>query len=103
MSLIKLIRKYLFISILVVLLIGSVSHYLIFRFFIHYSSDRMLKDQKAKIENYIAQNDTLPLASTLVLKPARIEVEAIEASGLFPDEMYRDTVMYSEDTGTFNP
>ena len=103
MSLIKLIRKYLFISILVVLLIGSVSHYLIFRFFIHYSSDRMLKDQKTKIENYIAQNDTLPLASTLVLKPARIEVEAIEASGSFPDEMYRDTVMYSEDTGTFTP
>lgn len=103
MSLIKLIRKYLFISILVVLLIGSVSHYLIFRFFIHYSSDRMLKDQKTKIENYIAQNDTLPLASTLVLKPARIEVEAIEALGSFPDEMYRDTVMYSEDTGTFTP
>ena len=103
MSLIKLIRKYLFISILAVLLIGCVSHYLIFRFFIHYSSDQMLKDQKAKIENYITQNDTLPLAPTLVLRPARIEVETIEASGLFPDEMYRDTVMYSEETGTFTP
>ena len=103
MNLIKLIRKYLFISILAVLLIGCVSHYLIFRFFIHYSSDQMLKDQKAKIENYITQNDTLPLAPTLVLRPARIEVETIEASGLFPDEMYRDTVMYSEETGTFTP
>lgn len=46
MTLIKLIRKYLFISILVVLVIGAISHFFIFRFFIHYSSDQMLNDQK---------------------------------------------------------
>ena len=103
MSLIKLIRKYLFISILVVLLIGCISHFLVFRFFIHYSSDQMLQDQKAKIENYIAQNDTLPLAATLVLKPARIEERAIGKSQLLPKEVFKDTLIYSEETGTFTP
>lgn len=103
MSLIKLIRRYLFISILIVLCIGCISHFLVFRFFIHYSSDQMLKDQQARIENFVAQNDTLPLAPTLVLKPARIEDREIDVSGLLPKEIFKDTVMYSEVTGTFTP
>ena len=103
MSLIKLIRKYLFISILAVLIIGCISHFLIFRFFIHYSSDQMLTDQKVRIENFVAQNDTLPLAPTLVLKPARIEEHEIKESELYPKEIFKDTTMYSEETGTFTP
>lgn len=103
MSLIKLIRKYLFISILVVLLIGCVSHFLIFRFFIHYSSDHTLMDQKARLEKYIAENDTLPLATTLVLKPARIEEINIESVPILPKGGLKDTVMYSEETGVFTP
>jgi len=103
MSLIKLIRKYLFISTLAVLVIGCISHFLIFSFFIHYSSDQMLKDQKVKIENYIARNDTLPLATTLVLKPARIEEKVIGKDQLMAKEEFRDTIMYSEETGAFIP
>ncbi|MDR2949793.1 MAG: HAMP domain-containing histidine kinase [Prevotella sp.] len=103
MSLIKLIRKYLIISIIVVLLIGCISHFLIFRFFIHYSNDQMLLDQKARLENYIAENDTLPLAATLVLKPARIEEYAIEDIDVSHKNVFKDTIMYSEETGTFTP
>ncbi|MDR3057530.1 MAG: HAMP domain-containing histidine kinase [Prevotella sp.] len=103
MSLIKLIRKYLIISIIVVLLIGCISHFLIFRFFIHYSNDQMLLDQKARLENYIAENDTLPLAATLVLKPARIEEYAIEDVDVLHKNVFKDTIMYSEETGTFTP
>lgn len=103
MSLIKLIRRYLFASTLAVLLVGCISHFLIFRFFIHYSSDRMLKDQQARIENYVSQNDTLPLAATLVLKPARIEEKRISATQLLEKEVFKDTIMYSEETGTFTP
>lgn len=103
MSLVRLIRKYLLISILIVFLLGCISHFLIFRFFIHYSSDKMLKDQKARIENFIDLNDTLPLASTLVLKPARIEEQEIDASQLLSKEIFKDTVMYSEETGAFTP
>ena len=55
----------------------------------------MLKDQKFRIENFVAQNDTLPLAPTLVLKPARIEEREIKESQLLPKEIYKDTVMYS--------
>lgn len=103
MSLVRLIRKYLFISILVVFLSGCISHFLIFRFFIHYSSDRILKDQKTRIENFVFQNDTLPLASTLVLTPARIEEKDIKHSQLLSKEIFKDTIMYSEETGTFTP
>lgn len=103
MSLVKLIRKYLFISILIVFLLGCISHFFIFRFFIHYSSDQMLTEQKTRIENYIAQNDTLPLASTLVLKPARIEEKEVTIEELLSKEMFKDTIMYSEETGTFTP
>ena len=103
MTLIKLIRKYLFISMIIVLVIGCISHFFIFRFFIHYSNNQMLKDQKKRIENFVAQNDTLPLAPTLVLKPPRIEEKQISNPDLFPPEMFKDTIMYSEVTGMFTP
>lgn len=103
MTLIRLIRKYLFISILVVLVLGAVSHFLIFRYFIHYSTDQMLSDQKKRIENFVTLNDTLPLAATLVLKPARIEERRIADPLLYPTERFQDTIMYSEETGTFTP
>lgn len=85
------------------MLVGCISHFLIFRFFIHYSNDRMLEEQKTKIENYVNQHDTLPLAATLILKPARIEVKSINAAQLLKKEVFKDTVMYSEETGTFTP
>lgn len=103
MTLIKLIRKYLFISILIVLVIGAVSHFFVFRFFIHYSSDQMLNDQKKRIEQFVSRNDTLPLAATLVLKPARIEEKRIVDPDIFPKKVFKDTIMYSEETGTFTP
>ncbi len=103
MSLIELIRKYLFASILIVLLLGCISHFLIFRFFIHYSNDQMLKEQKERIENFVADNDTLPLASTLVLKPARIEAREIDESQILAKDIFKDTIMYNEETGTFTP
>jgi signal transduction histidine kinase len=63
----------------------------------------MLLDQKARLENYIAENDTLPLAATLVLKPARIEEYAIEDVDVLHKNVFKDTIMYSEETGTFTP
>jgi signal transduction histidine kinase len=63
----------------------------------------MLLDQKARLENYIAENDTLPLAATLVLKPARIEEYAIEDIDVSHKNVFKDTIMYSEETGTFTP
>ncbi|NDV97039.1 sensor histidine kinase [Dysgonomonas sp. 521] len=103
MTLIQLIRKYLVISMLVVLVIGCISHFLIFRFFIHYSNDQMLDDQRKKIENFVAEHDTLSLASTLVLKPARIEQQKISDTDPYPDKVYKDTVMLSEETGLLTP
>lgn len=103
MTLIQIIRKYLFISMLAILLLGCISHFFIFRFFINYSTDHMLNDQRKKIEHYVAAHDTLSLATTLVLEPARIEKRQISASEKYPYEIYKDTVMYSEVSGTFTP
>jgi len=90
---------------MIVFVIGCISHFLIFRFFIHYSSDQTLKDQKAKIENYIAEHDSLPLATTLVLKPARIEETQIQGTEDLSDGdmFFKDTMMYSAGTATFTP
>jgi len=103
MTLIQIIRKYLLVSMLVVLVIGCISHFLIFRFFIHYSNDQMLDDQRKKIENFVAEHDTLSLASTLVLKPARIEQRKISDPESYPEGLYKDTVMLSEETGLLTP
>lgn len=103
MTLVKIIRKYLFISMLPILIIGCISHYFIFGFFIHYSTDRMLTEQQLDIESYISEYDTLSLATTLVLEPARIEQKAIDSGTVLPDKMFCDTIMYSEETGTFMP
>lgn len=103
MTLVKIIRKYLFISMLPILILGCISHFFIFDFFIHYSSDRMLSDQQQDIQHYIAEYDTLSLATTLVLEPARIEQKQINDPEEFPEEAFHDTIMYNEQTGTFMP
>jgi len=103
MTLIQVIRKYLIISMLVILVLGCISHFFIFQFFIHYSTDRMLNEQRIKIENYVDTNDTLSLATTLVLEPPRIEMKQIADKSLYPDEIFKDTVLYSEVSGTFTP
>lgn len=103
MTLIQIIRKYLLVSMLVVLVIGCISHFVIFRYFIHYSNDQMLDDQRKKIEYFVAEHDTLSLASTLVLKPARIEQQKITDPTVYPDKVYKDTVMLSEETGLLTP
>ncbi len=103
MTLVKIIRKYLFISVLPILFIGCISHYLIFSFFIHYSTDRMLSEQQQEIESYIFEYDTLSLATTLVLEPARIKQRLLNPTEVYPKKIFRDTIMYSEETGTFMP
>ncbi len=103
MTLIKLIRKYLIIASLFVLIIGCISHFLIFRLFIHYSTDSMLMDQQARIESFVAKHDTLPLVWKIVLQPPRIEKTQIENPDLYPSRMFKDTLLYSEETGSITP
>ncbi len=103
MTLIKLIRKYLLIASLFVLVIGCLSHFLIFRFFIHYSADQTLIDQQTKIENYVAKHDTLPLVWKVILQPPRIERKPIENPELYPERIFKDTLLYSEETGSITP
>ncbi len=103
MTLIKLIRKYLIIGSVLVLLIGCISHFLIFRFFIHYSTDQVLIDQQKKVENYVAKHDTLPLLWKAVLQPLRIERKQISDPDGYPPRQFKDTLLYSEETGSITP
>ncbi|MBK5722468.1 HAMP domain-containing histidine kinase [Dysgonomonas sp. Marseille-P4677] len=103
MTLIKLIRKYLIIASLFVLLIGCISHLLIFRFFIHYSADSVLIEQQQKIESFVAKHDTLPLVWKVILQPARIERRQIDNPDVYPAQMFKDTLLYSEETGSITP
>lgn len=104
MSLIKLIRRYILFAVAVVFFIGCISHFFIFNYFIHYSSDSMLEDQKKSIEKYIASNNTLPLASTLILKPARIEQKLYQPTDeSLVEEGFRDTILFNYETRTFTP
>lgn len=103
MSLIKLIRRYILYAVAFVFVIGCISHFFIFNLFIHYSSDSMLEDQKKSIEKYIAANDMLPLASTLILKPARIEERVYQPDSNELEEGFRDTVLFNSETRTFAP
>lgn len=103
MTLIKLIRKYLIIAIIAVVAIGCISHLFIFRFFIHYSTDKMLSEQQKLIENYVAANDTLSLAWEIVLEPARIEKRVIDNLDLYPRPVFKDTLLYNENSGSLIP
>lgn len=103
MNLIQLVRRNAIITMFLVVLIGSVSHFFIFRYFIHYSTDQVLSEYKQRIINYITLNDTLPLANELILQPARIEVQSITNIHQYPAEIHKDTLLYSEMTGSFTP
>ncbi|MFR9165207.1 MAG: sensor histidine kinase [Dysgonomonas sp.] len=87
----------------IIIIIGCISHFFIFRFFIHYSTDEILNEYKTRIENYVSLHDTLNLATEIVLQPARIEQQKIDDISLYPAEMYKDTLLYSELTGSFAP
>jgi len=103
MTLIELIRKYLIIGSILVMIIGCISHFLIFRYFIHYSTDQVLIDQQKKVENYVAKHDTLPLLWKAVLQPLRIEKKQITDPSVYPSHQFKDTLLYSEETGSVIP
>lgn len=103
MNLIQLVRRNAIITMFLVVLIGSVSHFFIFRYFIHYSTDQVLTEYKQRIISYIALHDTIPLSNDLILQPARIEIQPITDITQYPSEIHKDTLLYSEVTGSFTP
>lgn len=102
MKLFQLFKRYAIIIMFAVLVIGSIAHFFIFRFFIHRSTDDILYEHKQHVENYVALNDTLVPSSKSVIQPPRVEEHSIDNPEFYP-EMLKDTVLYSESTGEFVP
>lgn len=59
MKLIHIYKKYNFYTLLIVLIIGGISHYYIFRYSIHGATDDILVEYRQTLEEYAATNDTI--------------------------------------------
>lgn len=55
------------------------------------------------MENYVAKHDTLPLLWKAVLQPLRIERKQISDPDGYPPRQFKDTLLYSEETGSITP
>lgn len=103
MTITHIIRRNLLLAVLVVIFVGCISHFFVFRHFIHRSTDEILYEYKDRIVNYVALNDTLIPSSESVIQPPRVEEKLIENPNLYPLETFKDTLLYSELTGDFSP
>ena len=81
---------------------GCASTFFIFNTFIHQSTDQILYEYKDRVENYVKLNDTLTIINSSVFKPNRIEERFVGDSGNY-NLGFKDTLLYSEATGDFQP
>lgn len=102
MSLFHVIRRYLLITLLVIIVLGCVSTFFIFNTFIHQSTDQILYEYKDRVENYVKLNDTLTIITSSVFQPNRIEERLLNNSDDYTLGL-KDTLLYSEATGDFQP
>lgn len=72
MKLVSIYWKYTVYAFLVVLVLGSITHYYIFRNSIHRSTDDVLQEYKQDIQEYAASHDTLLSLHDLELKHSRL-------------------------------
>lgn len=94
MKLSKIYKRYTLVTLSLVLMIGSLSHYGIITYFIHRSADHTLKEYRENIEHYIREHDTLIILDNPVLSDSRITAAAVHP-GIYLEEYFRDTLVYS--------
>ena len=78
MKLTSIYWKYTIYTFLIVLIIGSITHYYIFRHSIHRSTDDVLNEYKQEILEYAALNDTIPSLKDIELKHSRLMFNEID-------------------------
>ncbi|MEG2122017.1 MAG: hypothetical protein RRZ64_08185, partial [Rikenellaceae bacterium] len=59
MKLTTIYNRYLIYTLFAVLVLGSVTHYYVFRHSIHRSTDNMLREYQQQVIDYANKNDTL--------------------------------------------
>lgn len=94
MKLSKIYKRYTLVTLSLVLMIGSLSHYGIITYFIHRSADHTLKEYRENTEHYIREHDTLIISDNPVLSDSRITAVVVDPD-IYLEEYFRDTLVYS--------
>ena len=72
MKLTGIYRKYTIYTLLVVLILGCITHYYIFRYSIHRSTDDVLQEYKLDVLEYAAEKDTIISLQELEMQHSRM-------------------------------
>ncbi|MEG2023284.1 MAG: HAMP domain-containing sensor histidine kinase [Alistipes sp.] len=95
MKLSKIYKRYTLITLILVLLIGSISHFLVLTHFVHHSADHTLREYRQNIEQHQTSCDTLNFADNTLLDNSRI-TWCYVADDQYVKEYLRDTMIYND-------
>lgn len=100
MKLTSIYWKYTVYTFLIVLVLGSITHYYIFRYSIHRSTDDVLQEYKQDIQDYAASHDSLLSLHDLELKHSRLLFHEVgRKKGGDSDYAIYDSLIYSKYEG----
>lgn len=94
MQLSKIYKRYTLFTLLLVLLIGSISHFLIITYFVHHSADHTLREYQQNIKHYVKLQGFPVFTDNPLLDRSRITWEP-QPQGVVVKEYLRDTIVYS--------
>ena len=93
MKLAKIYRRYAIYTLLAVLILGSVTHYYVFRYTIHLSTDDVLQEYRQCVLDYAMKNDALISLQQLEMKHNRMLFSEIEQE-LGGEQAIYDSIIY---------
>lgn len=94
MKLTGIYRKYTIYTLFAVLVLGSVTHYYIFRYSIHRSTDDVLLEYKQDVLEYAAANDTMVSLQELEMQHSRLYCYKVDPGEEQEHAIY-DSLIYS--------
>lgn len=94
MKLTGIYRKYTIYTLFIVLILGSVTHYYIFRYSIHRSTDDVLQEYKQDVVEYAVKNDTMVSLQELEMQHSRLYCYRTDPARLREYAIY-DSLIYS--------
>lgn len=94
MKLTGIYRKYTIYTLFIVLILGSVTHYYIFRYSIHRSTDDVLQEYKQDVVEYAVKNDTMVSLQELEMQHSRLYCYRTDRARLREYAIY-DSLIYS--------
>lgn len=94
MRLSAIYKQYTFLSLILILLIGGIIHYVIFQQTIHYTANESLREYQKTLLKFVGQHDSLMTAGELGVKEGRllfIPTQSPEDDTFFQDTLIQDS------------